>query len=62
MNGILVRQLLKLACATLAILVTKFVIKLYRVRSFIRGIQKQGLVRSHHPSGGQQPIFSRCEC
>ncbi|KAM0191812.1 hypothetical protein ACHAPC_002124 [Botrytis cinerea] len=57
MNGLLVRQLLKLACAKLAILVTTFVIKLYRVRSFIRGIQKQGLpMPPHHWLLGHIPL------
>lgn len=46
-------QLLRVAGAILAILVTTFVIKLYRVRNFIRGLQKQGLVRSENQFGGQ---------
>ncbi|KAF5874720.1 putative afln vera monooxygenase protein [Botrytis fragariae] len=37
---------------------TIFVMKLYQVRSFIRGLQKQGLARSHSPSDGQRPIMS----
>ncbi|TGO88204.1 hypothetical protein BPOR_0177g00170 [Botrytis porri] len=41
-------QLLKLAGAILAIIITTFVIKLYRVRTFIRGLQKQGLPMPLH--------------
>lgn len=40
--------ILKLSVALAIVLFTTFVIKLYRVRNFIRGLQKQGLVSSHH--------------
>ncbi|KAF7886789.1 uncharacterized protein EAF02_003436 [Botrytis sinoallii] len=56
MDEPLMALLFRVAGAILAVLVTTFVIKLYRVRSFIRGLQKQGLVRSQSPFGDQPPI------
>ncbi|KAF7917420.1 uncharacterized protein EAE98_010183 [Botrytis deweyae] len=57
MDEPLITQLLRVAGAILAILVTTFVIKLYRVRSFIRGLQKQGLpMPPHHWLLGHIPL------
>ncbi|APA13955.1 hypothetical protein SS1G_11247 [Sclerotinia sclerotiorum 1980 UF-70] len=57
MNGSFRTQLLRFASAVFVVLITTFLIKLYRARSFIRGLQKQGLpMPPHHWLLGHIPL------
>ncbi|TGO52386.1 hypothetical protein BCON_0142g00120 [Botryotinia convoluta] len=57
MNASLIAQLFKLTGAVFTILIISFVIKLYRVRSFIRGLRKKGLpMPPHHWLLGHIPL------